>query len=291
MASFTDEIISQDILAMSSKYSIQNIQTLKEKYSNTSLDTQDIARFLIARNNDIIKADELIASHLAWRSDPSNTVRKQDCLNEISKGKIYVHGYDKEGHPLIVFTSRLNNCKERDIQEMTKMAIWWLETSLLLMPTDKTKYTLLVDRSNHKSENTDIELIRAVGKVFQDNFPERLFRCIVYPSGIVFYGIWNIVKYFLDPVTQQKVQPVLTLAGVQQHIDDEYIPISMGGKCAYVFNADDVVDPVASSSDAITSVAAVADVELPVVASVEDGAAVPAVVEEVAAVVADEILE
>jgi hypothetical protein len=58
----------------------------------------------------------------------------------------------------------------------------------------------------------------------QSNFPERVHRVIVYPSGFVFYGIWNIVKWFLDPVTQAKVQPMLALSGVQQYIDDEYIP-------------------------------------------------------------------
>lgn len=46
----------------------------------------------------------------------------------------------------------------------------------------------------------------------------------MYPSGFVFYGIWNIVKWFLDPVTQGKVQPMLALSGVQQYINDEHIP-------------------------------------------------------------------
>ena len=63
--------------------------------------------------------------------------------------------------------------------------------------------------------------------IVQNNFPERVYRVIVYPSGFIFYGLWNMIKWFLDPVTQSKVQPMLALSGVQQYIDNEYIPSSM----------------------------------------------------------------
>ena len=82
----------------------------------------------------------------------------------------------------------------------------------------------------------DMQFVRQFASVFQNNFPERVYRIVVYPGGLVFTGLWNLVKWFVDPVTQQKVKPVLTLGGVQEFIEDEYIPVSMGGKCDYEFD-------------------------------------------------------
>ena len=45
--------------------------------------------------------------------------------------------------------------------------------------------------------------------------------------GILFYGGWSIAKWFLDKTTQEKVQPMLYLTGVQQFIADEFIPTYM----------------------------------------------------------------
>ena len=59
-------------------------------------------------------------------------------------------------------------------------------------------------------------------------------------TGLVFWGIWNVIKIFLDPVTQAKIQPVLRLEGVQEFISDEYIPRSMGGSCDYLYDINSV---------------------------------------------------
>ncbi len=61
----------------------------------------------------------------------------------------------------------------------------------------------------------------------QDLFPETLQRAVIYPSDILFYSIWAIAKWFVDPVTREKVQPMMYLSGVEQFIDRQYIPKSM----------------------------------------------------------------
>ena len=63
--------------------------------------------------------------------------------------------------------------------------------------------------------------------LIQDLFPETLMRAVIYPSDIVFYSIWAIAKWFVDPVTREKVQPMMYLSGVEQFIDRQYIPKSM----------------------------------------------------------------
>ena len=88
------------------------------------------------------------------------------------------------------------------------------------MPANKSKITIICDRTDMTSANGDIEFVKHIASFFQDNFPERMHTCIIYPSGFLFYGLWNIVKWFLDPVTANKVQPHGYLSGVQEFIDD-----------------------------------------------------------------------
>lgn len=219
-------ITSNDIDASKfTKASLDRMRTAFPGQNDTAL-----ARFLIARNDDVGKATELLSAHLAWRSEHL-PIFKSSCMNELVKAKLYNHGFDKEGHPLVIWKTSRNIAKERDIKEMGDMIIWWLEYLEANSPADKSKVTILMDRSGYTQANSDLEFIKSFSKVlqvrsnfdiffispitlschncvttyFQDNYPEKVYRVIVYPSGIVFYGIWNIVKFFLDPVTQVSV--------------------------------------------------------------------------------------
>jgi len=231
------EIKSKDI--DKSRLTEKNMQALHALFPNCDADT--LGRYLLARNNKIKKATKLLTDAENWRANHW-PILKQDCINEINKGKIYVRGVDKEGRPLLIFRTRFHKANDRDPEEMAKMVIWWTEQAIKALPNDKTKYTILFDRTD-ASGAQDFEFVKYFAKLFQDGYPERLSKLVVYPSGVLFWSLWNIVKWFLDPVTRQKVLPCVYFIGVQEHIADEHIPISMGGKSTYEFNADDFVDP------------------------------------------------
>lgn len=235
-------ILSEDIKKLSSKYSPSLIYELKKSFPEESDET--LARFLIARNGDHLLARELLRENIVWRRD-NLPVLKETCLDEICRGKVYRYGTDKEGHPLAIFRPRLNDPSTRDMGEMSRMIIWWASVIMAEMPPTLSKCTILVDRTDVKSP--DVPFLRAFGSVFQNNYPERVYRIIVYPGGLVFTALWQVVQWLLDPVTRDKVRPVLTLAGVQEFIDDEYIPRNMGGECDYEFDSADLPpDPPAS---------------------------------------------
>jgi len=232
------EITSEDIDR--SKFSFDNLKAMRTQFP-TETDTT-LARFLIARSDDLTKARDLLAKHLDWRK-ANLPVSKNDCLHEFNKGKIYSHGFDKMGHPLVIWRGALNVAAERDMDELGKAVIWWMDYVERNMPANKSKITIICDRTDMSSANGDIEFIKHIASYFQDNFPERMYTCIIYPSGFLFYGLWNIVKWFLDPVTANKVQPHGYLTGVQEFIADDNIPNHMGGECTFNFNPDDFQDP------------------------------------------------
>jgi len=243
-------IRSKDISTTPLRFKVEDLVALRDSFTSAEREGADfspdtLARFLIARNGNVDKAKTLLVEHLAWRR-ATLPVLKSSCLNEFTKGKMFVHGVDKEGHPLIIYRAKLQVPSERDMDEMLRMCTWWAEKVISMLPPDKSKATILVDRSDASLTNMDFEFVKAMAGIFQNNYPERLYRAIIYPSGIVFYTFWNLIKFFLDPVTQHKVQPVLTLAGVQEFIDDECIPSHMGGKSKYEFDPanDQWADPL-----------------------------------------------
>jgi len=231
-------ITSSDIAVDS--INLEVFQRLKAVFPDES--DEELARFLIARNHDYDKTEEMLKAHLIWRAK-NMPVSKASCLNEFSKGKLFMHGYDNEGHPLLIWRSSLHEAADRDMDEMVRLILWWFQYMSTIMPPNKSKITLLCDRSDYRSANSDLEFVKAASNVLQDNFPERLHRAVIYPTGLVFYGLWNVVKWFLDPVTQSKVAPCVYASGVTSYIDSIYIPTRMGGTSDYEFDPDHFCDP------------------------------------------------
>lgn len=106
-------IISSDIVP--TKFTLDNFRSMKRSFPDESDET--IARFLIGKNDSVKLASELLAKHIEWRKS-NLPLRKQNILKELATGKLYSYGVDKGGRPLIIFTPRFNNPKERDVNEM-----------------------------------------------------------------------------------------------------------------------------------------------------------------------------
>jgi hypothetical protein len=158
-----------------SKFGNDEFAILKSQFPDESDET--VVRFLIARNNNVAKASEMLAAHIEWRK--SNwPVLKSSCLNEINKGKAYVHGVDKEGHPLLIYRVRMNVASDRDVEEMGKMIMFMLQTAVNSMPPDKSKFSIFFDRSGFEQKNSDIEFMRHMTPIMQ-----VAALCVVFECG------------------------------------------------------------------------------------------------------------
>lgn len=76
-------------------------------------------------------------------------------------------GYDKEGHPLLIWHSSKHEAADRDMAEMLRLITWWFQYMDVNLPADKSKITLLCDRSDYKSSNSDVEFVKAASAVLQ----------------------------------------------------------------------------------------------------------------------------
>lgn len=234
---------STDIQRLRSRFTDEAFSEMKSKFPDEK--DESLARFLIARDGDVSKAAPFLQESIQWRA--KNLPVKIGSFDvEYKKGKIFIDGADKFGHPLLHYRGCLNFAKDRDMDEMLNLSLYWMETAIQSLPDDKTQLTLLFDRTGSSKENVDIDYIKALAAIMQNNYPERLHKIIVHPVGILFYAGWQIAKFFIDKATQEKVHPVLYLIGVQEYVADEKIPIRMGGESAYIFTAEELGDPSTS---------------------------------------------
>lgn len=104
-----------------------------------------------------------------------------------------------------------------------------LEVAIARMGPEVSKVTIVIDRNGFSQKNVDFELARAVSKVLSANYPERLYRCIVHPTGMVYYSLWNTVKWFFDPATREKVVPLMYQSALQDYIAADQLVASLGG--------------------------------------------------------------
>jgi len=243
-------IVSKDLKR--DKFSDKYVRILKEKFSH--LKNDDIARYLIANNNNLRGAEAQLERAEAWKKSGHWHVLKDDCLREVNKGKCYAIGHDREGRPMLTVHAKMHDPNDRDLKEMVLMTLWWTEQAIAQLPPDKSKFTFFLVRDGCESVPYDTEYMQYLSGVFQDLHPERLHRAIIYPTGTVFYHMWNIfLKWFLAESTREKVVPALTLADVQEYIDSEFIPARLGGNNDYKFDTNSFQDPVYSDVDGSVS--------------------------------------
>lgn len=66
---------------------------------------------------------------------------------------------------------------------------------------------------------------------------------------VLFYaGLWNIVQYFLDPVTKEKVKPCYSASEVVKYIDPMYLPPGLDGTSDFVVPDFDDLPETATST-------------------------------------------
>ena len=218
-STYVPNIPSKDIDV--TKIPLDSFRSMKTQFP-TETDTK-IAQFLIARNYKVEEASKLLAAHHQWRSE-TLPLNKAAFANEMSKGKAYFIGYDKDGHPVLMYVTRQHNPKERDMKELAQLFFFWAEFLISKLPADRSKVTLLVNRVGSGFSNFDQEFMKQFAKVVQDNYPELLDKAIVAPSNLIFQTVWAIARIFLDPVTQSKVKLCMFQSGINEWLDPQIIP-------------------------------------------------------------------
>ena len=203
-----------------------------------NLDNYDdlfLLRFLRARKFDLEKTMEMFKKFLQWRIDMKvDELRESyEMENLIAIKKLYPHGYhrtDKEGRPIYIELYDKTDVKAlfkiTTEDKMVKYYIKQYERQIkYIFPACSAVVKRPVEQSCTILDANGIGITSLFG-------PIKGFVKLVN-VGFLFRAVWSMVKAFIDPKTQNKINLLKSTYkdDLLALIDEENLPSFFGGKC------------------------------------------------------------
>ncbi|RWA07549.1 hypothetical protein EKO27_g7547 [Xylaria grammica] len=221
-----------------------------------------VLRFLRARKWDVKAATAMLVSAVDWRverniaeaiihtgesvglkTDPS--ADEQGFIAQYRSGKSYVHAKDRENRLVYVIRVRLHDPGLQSGEAMEAYVLHNIESLRILMRPPDDKCCLIFDMTGFGLKNMDFHVVRFLVSVFEARYPETLGVVLIHNAPFVFWGIWNIIKGWLDPVIASKIHFTRKPADLLQFISEESLQNSYGGTDTWEY---EYVEPVAGEN-------------------------------------------
>jgi hypothetical protein len=208
-------------------------------------------RYALANRGNACRAAKHLQEHNQWLEE----MRPQIESYSAPADRLVSHqGWDRHGHPVCVWNGPLWNSAYYaglSAEEMVLDLCSVLEGVVALLEASSIsaeqaawrlqKVTILLYLPRG-SEPTSWTKVRAILRLFQQQYPERLFRALIFPCSSATIFFWSIGKNFLDEQTTRKI--VFLEGGDQSrgilpkalfdHIAPEQLPLDMLGGAATV---------------------------------------------------------
>ncbi|KAI0403852.1 CRAL-TRIO domain-containing protein [Xylaria palmicola] len=211
-------------------------------------------RFLRARKWDAARAVAMLASAVAWRAerDVAGAVirRGEDValrpagdrsaddegfLAQYRSGKSFVRGADRAGRPVYTIRVCLHDPRLQSAAAMEAYTLHNIESLRVFARPGRDKFCLVFDMTGFGLRNMDFHVVKFLVSVFEARYPETLGVILIHNAPFVFWGIWNMIKGWLDPVIASKINFTRRTADLLQFIPEEHVPARHGGKDAWEY--------------------------------------------------------
>eukprot|EP00835_Amoeboradix_gromovi_P005568 NODE_536_length_7014_cov_0.311208.p2 type:complete len:340 gc:universal NODE_536_length_7014_cov_0.311208:2532-1513(-) len=126
-------------------------------------------------------------------------------LHELT-GKSFVYNTDEEGRPILYINTALHDKNGASTSEFEEVTIYVIETLRCFVRHPISNIVLVFNLTNFGVQNIDNSLTKFMTACTQDYYPESLYKCFVVNAPWVFNSFWKIIKNWLDPVVQSKVE-------------------------------------------------------------------------------------
>ncbi|KAI9113606.1 hypothetical protein K1719_015533 [Acacia pycnantha] len=214
---------------------------LFEKYCTDAC----LRRYLEARNWNIDKAKKMLEETLKWRSTyKPEEIRWPQVAHEGETGKVSrANFHDRSGRTVLIMRPSLQNtsCPEDNIKHL----VYLMENAILNLPEGQQQMSWLIDFTGFSlNASISVKTARDIIYILQNHYPDRLGLAFLYNPPRIFQAFWKAVKYFLDPVTFQKVKFVYPKDKESEELmkslfDVENLPTEFGGKATLKYDHEE----------------------------------------------------
>ncbi|CAF3014411.1 unnamed protein product [Rotaria socialis] len=227
----------------------------------TNLDIEDednewryeVHRYLRARKWHVTRTIKCILEMIQWRKDhhvdsileEQETALQVELLRKIVPN-VY-HGNTKDHLPLYIEKSGLAHVDKIlnmfTPEGLIRCHIYILEYNCQLTRECSRKlgkhvetFAMISDLNGCKMDLRKVlHLYRQAVYIDENFYPERLGHMLIVNPPVIFPILWNLVKHWLDPVTQEKIIVMKkgheTATTLLRYIDSDNLPKEYGGSC------------------------------------------------------------
>ncbi|KAI1432483.1 CRAL/TRIO domain-containing protein [Xylaria sp. CBS 124048] len=222
-----------------------------------------VLRFLRARKWDVARAAEMLVSAINWRLErdiAGSIIRSGEgvalqtepmtdddraLLAQYRSGKSFVHGVDHDGRLVYVVRVALHDPRAQSAAAMESYVLHNIESIRLLVRPPVDRCCILFDMAGFGMKNMDFNIARFLVSVFEARYPETLGVVLIHNAPFVFWGIWNAIKGWLDPVIAAKIHFTRQPADLLQFIPAENLQTCYGGTDPWEYA---YIEPVAGEN-------------------------------------------
>lgn len=203
-----------------------------------------LCRYLRANNWSHKKSRKMLKETIKWRElYKPQEIKWEAVSKEAETGKIYRADFcDREGRSVLVMRPGAQNTNQ--LEGQIKYLVYCMENAILNLPPDQEQMVWLVDFEGWNLSMIPVMTARETANILQNHYPERLAYAILYNPPKFFEGFFNIVKPFLDPKTQKKVNFVYPNEEESDRLmgtcfDVDKLESAFGGKSASRFDKEE----------------------------------------------------
>jgi hypothetical protein len=178
-----------------------------------------------------------ILSHAEWRASmfPNGRYTASDVPNELTSGKVFHLGCDKQGRSVLVIQARKHSAWTRVLEELQRFCCYILDLAvsqcdLKLNPLGRI--AVILDLTDMGMTSMDIPAVTALFKLLGEHYVERLGVMVMYNPPLIFWGAWNTLSPLLPAVTRRKILVVAPSdnKAVLEALGEDVLPVEYGGK-------------------------------------------------------------
>lgn len=163
--------------------------------------------------------NEIITFRKDMNYDKIKTIFNQHNESFYKKWIETIYGIDDKGHFLSVIhlgksdISSLNDYNDLEVTQIVTQKLFGLSKHLEHISSEQNKqvykYSLFIDFSNigfnllSSSYKDKLKLIFNIGSEY---FPESIYHIYIVGAPYIFTILWNIIKYWINPITMKKIK-------------------------------------------------------------------------------------
>ena len=181
-------------------------------YKVTQLEHPDeyLMRFIRARKYHLKKAFDMliraIKFQIIFQVEKIRMLGDTRLKESELTGKTFVYNTDEGGRPVVYINTSLHDRNAATNSEFEEISIYVIETLRCFVRHPISNIVLVFNLTGFGVQNIDNTLTKFITACTQDYYPESLYKCYVVNAPWVFNSFWKIIKNWLDPVVQSKVE-------------------------------------------------------------------------------------